>query len=176
MILSVTKWCRKLARDHCSEVGRMGRRFEVEDLESEAFLAATEAAQYWHESRGVQFITFASAWIRTHLIAVTDPRLTPQGAGIEFPERIESREDGPEEIEDAKPCEVSRRLLGNLPEPTRTIVQLSVFSRLSPGRIAMQLGIPLKDIRLHLRNAGDRLKKASAAGDGVDQMIAMASV
>jgi DNA-directed RNA polymerase specialized sigma24 family protein len=42
------------------------------------------------------------------------------------------------------------------------VVRLSVFDRLTPGRIAVQLDMPLKDVRLHLRNASHKLGKAAA--------------
>jgi RNA polymerase sigma factor (sigma-70 family) len=162
LVIKVIPWCRKLARDHADELSRKGRRVEVEEVESEAFLAATDAAQYYDPRRvAAEFITFVRPWVQNHLTAVTDPRYQVQAVAIEFPERIADRDDWPAEAEPDGPDADQETQLRNLPEPTRTIVRLSVFDRLPPGRIAAQLGIALKDVRLHLRNAVGRLNRAA---------------
>jgi hypothetical protein len=87
LVVGVLNWCRKLARDFARDLRtRTGRVVDVEDMEGEAFVAATEAAQYWHASRGVAFTTFVRPWVQTHLIAVTDQRYTVPMAGMEFPD------------------------------------------------------------------------------------------
>jgi DNA-directed RNA polymerase specialized sigma24 family protein len=174
LVLGVLSWCRRLARDFAGELRRKGRAVEVDDMEGEAFLAAAEAAQYYDPRRGVAFTTFVRPWVQTHLIAVTDPRYTVAAAAMEFPERVTSREDGPEEIERPGPDADARRVLGNLAEPARSVVRLSVFDGLTPGRIAVRLDMPLKDVRLHLRNAAARLGKVRETDDAVADMIAAA--
>jgi RNA polymerase sigma factor (sigma-70 family) len=172
LVVAVIPWCRKLAREHADHIRRTGRRVETEDLEAEAFVAASEAAQYFDPRRGCQFTTFVKPWVQTHLIAKTDLRYQVEAAGMEYPDRQPDRADGPEEIEPAGPTAAELRILGNLPEPTRTVVRLSVFDRLSPGRIADQLGMALKDVRLHLRNAAGRLGKVADGDNAVGAMLA----
>lgn len=174
LVIGVVAWCRRLARDFAAELPRRGgRRAEVEDLEAEAFVAAAEAAAYFDPRRGVQFTTFVKPWVQTHLIAITDPRYKVEAGGMEFPERVAAREDGPTEIEADEPDADARRMLAGLPEPTRSIVRLAVFDRLTPGRIAVQLDMPLKDVRLHLRNATDKLGRGARNDDAVGLMLAL---
>lgn len=174
LVVGVVPWCRKLARQFVAAVrGKSGRKLDVEDMEAEAFLAAAEAARFFDTRRGIAFTTYVRAWVDTHLIAVTDPRYEVAAAAMEFPDRVSARDDGPEEIETPGPDADARRLLGNLNEPARTVVRLVVFDRLTVGRVAVQLDMPLKDVRLHLRNAADRLAKARGTDDAVAAMIAM---
>ena len=170
LIAKYLRWFRKLARAQAKRLASQGRPAEVEDVEGEAFLAASEAAQFYRPEIGVQFGTFATAWIARHFARTYDARLAVPAVGLEFPDRQVAREDGPEEAADPEPDEEGRRLLNNLPEPTRTIVRLSVFARLSPGRIADQLGMSLKDVRLELRNAAAKLGRAVAVGEAMDCM------
>jgi RNA polymerase sigma factor (sigma-70 family) len=174
LVESVIGWCRKLARDFAAARRLAGQRLEVDDIESEAFVAAAEAACYFDPRRGIQFTTYVRAWVDRHLIAVADPRYRIEAAAMEFPERVASRDDGPEEIDPPGPDADARRILGSLAEPARTIVRLSVFDRLSPGRIAAQLGMPLKDVRLHLRNSAAKLNHGSSNDAGFAAMMAAA--
>jgi RNA polymerase sigma factor (sigma-70 family) len=194
LVLSVVDWCRKLANAHYKTLRESVRAaLDVDDLHSEAFVAATEAAEYFDPRRGIQFTTFSAAYIRTHLTGIADPRHALAARSVEsaeeFPDRAGEGEDPAalaEEAEEAAligTCErwnkseeevrqIWRRLLSNLPEPTREIVRLLVFERQPASRIAMRLGMKAKDVRLHLRNAAKRLTKAEATGAAADVLCA----
>jgi DNA-directed RNA polymerase specialized sigma24 family protein len=194
LVVGVIDWCRKLAHQHARKLRSKGRTPDTDNLEGEAFLAATEAAQYFDERRGVRFTTFAGAWVRTHLMSVTDDRLDVAAAPLDEPAWVEMRADGgdpavlAEEAEEgqflraveawgeseAEVPEIWRRLLGNLAGTAREAVRLLVFERLPASRIAQQLGMEVKDVRLVLRNAAARLSKARAAGDAFDRMLTAA--
>jgi DNA-directed RNA polymerase specialized sigma24 family protein len=185
LVEKVIPWCRRLARDHATAIRlATGRRLEIDDLEGEAFVAAAEAAIYYDPRRGVGFTTYVRPWVQTHLTQKTDPRYTVQAAGMEFPERVADRDDGPAEVEADTPDADEARLLGNLQEPARTIVRLCVFEGLSPAQVAIQAaGMPYydhgvrrvieadKDVKLIMRNAAAKLARGVATGDAVDAMI-----
>jgi RNA polymerase sigma factor (sigma-70 family) len=172
LVLGVLDWCRRLARDHAETLAQCGRRPEADDLIQEAFLAATEAARYYHADRGTRFTTFVKPWVQIHLTAVTDRRLVVPMGAMEHPESVKDRDDGPEAIEPDEPDAGERRLLGNLPEPCRTIVRLSVFDGLGPDRIAAQLGLAVKDVKLMMRNGAARLGRALDSDGDFDGMAA----
>jgi RNA polymerase sigma factor (sigma-70 family) len=171
LVTGYLAWFRKLARQHTDKLRRRGWQLDVEDVEGEAFLAASEASMYYRAELGVKFGTFATAWIGKHFTRLYDVRLTVPTVGLEFPDRQEARGESEDIPADPEPDAEQRRFLGNLPEPTRSIVRLSVFSRLSPDQIAEQLGMPVKDVKLEQRNAAAKLGRAVGVGEAVDGMI-----
>ena len=165
LVEMVIPWCKKLASDHYRKISSDRKRFDEDELQSEAFVAACNAAKYYDEKRGVAFTTYVRQWVTTHLTSYTSPtrpinQTTLASVGIESPESVldhDRDEDDTICFEPVKPDVDQSRLLGYLPENTREIARLCVFEKLSPDRIALQLNIPVKDVKLHMRNAFAKL-------------------
>lgn len=171
LVAGCEKWCRKLARDHAAEQGRIGRRCDVEELEGEAFLACCESAKYFDVNAGFKFITFSGTWVRTHLMAYSDPRKSVPTVGLENECFITNRDDGETEPITFEPANEAARYLENFAGVTRDVVQLSVCGQLTPDQIAVQLGMKVKDVHLHIRNALARLTRASKSDAAAKRMI-----
>lgn len=157
LTLSCQSLCRKIAREHVAKMAQHGRREEVDDCESEAFLACVEASQYYDPTCGVKFTTYSAQWIRTALLAWSNKQATQLAGGMEYPDLVADREvEIPDDIEveiDAR----QRVLLAQLTEPDRTIVLLTHFAKQSPDRVATRLNLDVKDVKLRMRNAAGKL-------------------
>lgn len=158
LVESCLPWCKKLAREHAKSINLADRHFDIEDLESEAYVACVHASQFYRPDRGTKFITMASAWIRTHLRSVTDSRRVVVPGRMSQPELVEEQDcDG--DAEAYSPNEAEERMLRTLDEPARTVVRLIVFDGLRPEQVAAQLGMEVKDVKLVMRNSAEKLGK-----------------
>jgi len=148
--------CKKVARTFARTIPGA----DVEDLEGEAALACVEAARFWQPEGSAKFSTFAQSYMEKRLKGLAaDQR---QSAALVRPEDWDpiarDADEAPEE-ENAGPTDDDRELLAKLDEPARTAVRLVVFERTAPDRAAEQLGMPVKDLKLVLRNAAKVLEK-----------------
>jgi DNA-directed RNA polymerase specialized sigma24 family protein len=180
LVEGVVGWCNRLAGKFLAEQRTKGRPLDIDldDLRSEAYVAACEAAEFYHPSSGFQFTTFVRPWVWARFLAVADQRRTFRAAAMEFPERVPDREATDGEAEVDEPSEDQRRLMAKLPPFSRELVRLHVFERVSIGALATRFDLDLKDIRLALRTAaeliGQTKTKGAEADAGIDRMLAAA--
>lgn len=156
LVLSHEKLCRQLANKTRRKFAGNQATMSIEDLTSEAFLACVEASQYFDPNRGSKFITFATQWIQRHLSGVLTKGLA--GAVVNLPGDFDQPdksiiEDEKNECVPHEPDEETRILLGNLNEQQRAVVSGIVIDRLLPEQVAELLNIPVKDVKIIIRNA-----------------------
>lgn len=156
LVEGVMAWCRKQARDAAKAASLAGRSIDVEDLESEAFIAAVCASKVYDPTTKNKFLTVAAAWVKTHLRMILDPRRTVRPGQIGAPELVTARDDG-DEAEPYDPNKAELRTLRSIKEPARSIVRMVIFGDLTPDQVAVQLGMEVKDVKLHLRNAAESM-------------------
>jgi RNA polymerase sigma factor (sigma-70 family) len=165
-------WLRKLAGQHARQVRAAGDHCEREELESEAFVAAVEAAKFYDPDLGIRFVTYVSPWVRTALIRFTDPRAADKAGPMEFPDSVGDREDGPTEFDPRDTTPFEAGLLRNLSPVNAQIVRLFAVDGLAPSRIAEQLDMTPKDVRLELANAARKIAEAVRRGESIDAAAA----
>lgn len=157
LVESCSRTCAKEAR----AAAKANPAHEFEDLEQEALLACVEAAQRWSPAAGTKFNTYATACIRRHLANVTTRH---RGEGVVHIEGwdavVQPDREGDEEADELKPLtDAQAEALARLGEPAVTVVTLLVVNKLTPDQVAMQLGRPVKDIKLIARNAAKALPR-----------------
>ena len=177
---SVVNLAKKITREHLSAHGLHTDR---EDAEGEAMLACVEASIYFDPHSGVGFTTYAAAWIRRALANWTVANSAQLARGMECPETIVDRASEADDeivIPDDVEVEIDARqmlLLKQLTGVARDIVLLSVFAGQSPERIAVRLGMEVKDVKLVMRNSAGQLAgfMATYADDAAHSMFATAA-
>lgn len=164
LVESCMNLCRKLARQAVADVVNA----DIADLEGEAFLACCQAAKaYRPDGVGVEFCaesaakfaTFAHPYITKRLRGLSQDQR--RLAAMARPEKWEivPESEAVDSEEPIEPDDEARELLAKIPEPSRTAARLVVFERRSPDQVAEQLGIPVKDVKLVLRNAAKELQR-----------------
>lgn len=159
-VRGVLPLCKKLAADHARRVAALrGRRFDPEELESEALVAVSEAAVYWNPAAGAKFSTYAHGWATKALMAATDERASPdvRCGDLSFvaaaPAGADPYDGGDGRPRGRTPNEEQAWLLNTLPEPAREVVRLVAFDGLTPDQAAERVGRAVKDVKLILRNS-----------------------
>lgn len=186
LVVSVIPWCKKAAREQVQALERIGRAADFEELESEAYVAACQAAEFYREGKGATFLSYARTWIANRFREATDTRRTVQAGHLACPEIVPepelAAEDGPDTY---TPTADEERMLRVLDEPARTIVRMVVFEGLSPDQVALQMaGQPyyvkvkgrtvkrtvgeVKDVKLIIRNSVEALGKYMKAEDAAN--------
>lgn len=132
-----------------------------EDLEQEALLACVLASRRWSPTMGAKFNTFATSCIKRHLKNVVTNHRGEGVVRIEGWDAVPQPDrEGVEEEDEVEPLsEEQEQALRRLGEPAFTVVTLLVVHKLSPEQVAVQLDLPLKDVKLIARNAGKTLPK-----------------
>lgn len=158
LVLSMQSRCRAEAVLFARAIGRPN---EIADFESVALLAVVSAARYYDPTRGAEFASYATSWIRR--------TFRREASRIEQANEIESwdaiaggaddvDEGGPDrEASDRQPNGEQRILLSKLSPKIREVVSLCVFYCLTPDQISERLSMPLKDVKLAIRNAGETI-------------------
>jgi DNA-directed RNA polymerase specialized sigma24 family protein len=129
-----------------------GQRHEQDEWEASAITYGVEALGKWQPGRGVKFATFATAYARQSLIR---QHAKPRAIATQGLADCEGRsQDSPAETRNLRrPTREQARLLRALKEPARSYVRLVRFGGLSPAQVADQCRVPVKDVKLVLRNA-----------------------
>ncbi len=162
LVESCLNLCRKVAR----QAAARSPGEDIDDLEGEAMLACVEAAKRWHPPEdgkpGAKFSTFAQAYMQKRLNGLVADRRQELAAmrGANWDLIADRGEDFADDSVAYAPNENERELLSKITEPAREAVRLVVFEGLPPDRVADQLGMSVKDVKLILRNAGKALTKA----------------
>lgn len=167
LVVSCLPWCKRLAIQAAGGYAAVGVHVDVDDLESEAHLAATNASRFYDEARGVRFITYATNWIKTSFKAFVDGLGGLSSANTSAPDLI-PQGVAEDESEPYEPNDSESQILRVLDEPDRSIVRLVVFGDLRPEQVAVQLGIPVKDVKLRIRNAVAKVQDWQARADDVE--------
>jgi hypothetical protein len=177
----VALW-KRVARDTADRVLTLrGRRFERDNLVGDAMLAAVEASRYFDPANGTRFSTYAMAYLKNAMRAVTDERDKPDvrlALDRELPRRGRSREGQtaaggvadrwehkPDDLRHADFLTDDMRAALDLLDPVRGSVGgggpsasrravVLVIEGHDPPAVAVQLDLSRKDVRLVLRNAG----------------------
>lgn len=162
LVESCLNLCRKVAR----QAAARSPGEDIDDLEGEAMLACVEAAKRWHPPApgqpAAKFSTFAQAYMQKRLKGLVADRRQELAAlrGANWDLIADRGEDFADDSATYAPNENERELLSKLTEPAREAVRLVVFEGLPPDRVADQLGMSVKDVKLILRNASKALTKA----------------
>lgn len=156
LVLSCERMCIGIAR----KAVHGARGLDVDDLTQEAMVSCVEASKRWDPTRGVKFSSYAHKCIARDVNKIVvahrskgevqsedwDGFVDPQTAdGPTTP----GREFTPEQL----------AAIDRLPETARLVVRLVLDDGLSPARIADQVGLGIKDVKLVLRNAAAQLRK-----------------
>ena len=159
VILSLTK----LFRHHGRRIaGKYGRINEIEDFENSAIAYGCEALNKYDASRGAKFATFSRSYIER---ALRRDHFNQLGHCSETRDQfeIESAEsEDPAMIDEAL---IEERELLSLHENTRRVVELSLAGKRT-WQIAIQLGMPGKEVAFHIRQATKLIEKRRAAMSG----------
>ena len=170
LVESVIPLCRNFAAKTWGQIeGFAGARMTLEDLEADCYVAATQAAEKFDPARGFQFTTACTAYLMRSVRASIQTAFGHRVA-LEFDDaRNSAGEQVPFEESDILPPNAEESLLlANLSGIPKEVVRLTVFEELQPEQVAQQIGIPVKDVRLimrnsvkHLQGVKDRQKGAS---------------
>lgn len=153
LVLSVQHLARGEAIRHGHHINRTN---EIDDLTSIALVGIVEASKTFQEERGTKFSTWATAWMRRCLIR--ESAKLESAIDLESWDHIaDDAEESTGEIDTRTPNAEQALLLSTLPESSREIVRLAVFERMAPDQIAAFLHLPVKDVKLQIRNAGQSL-------------------
>lgn len=172
LVLSCESLCRKLAQKAVPYDDNTSRRSQkIEDMTSEAFLACVEAAKYFeppspgNPSKAAKFSTVATNYITKKLKRIQeDERKAAQcGTGANWDLVPEENDEEDYKLVVDEPGSNDLKILGSLAEPARSVVRLMVFEKVPPDRVATQLGMETKDVKLIVRNSIRALAKAKAA-------------
>lgn len=171
LVLRCERLCASLARGALGGVPGL----DADDLTQEALLVFTEAAAKWSPRLGVKFSSYVTTGVRRHLDKLV---ITHRSRGEVSPESwdtVPGREEvGDEEQAAAEGYTATQaEAVARLTEPMRTAVRLVLDERLSPDRIAVQLNLSTKDVKLLLRNAAHQLRRdlASLGRPGLFELV-----
>lgn len=159
LAVSVVNLAKKIVRE---SLASQGANIDREDAEGEAFLACVESAKYYDPDSGIAFSTYAAAWIRRSLSGWLAAQAAQLARGMECPEVIVDKNSEGEEVVIPGDVEVEidakqMLLLKQLAGIDRDIAILVVFAGHSPERVAVRLGIDVKDVKLRMRNIAGQL-------------------
>lgn len=168
--------CRKLARQAVPDA----RGAEVEDLESEAYIACCKAAKVFDPAGTAKFSTYATGYIRKRLkeLAADQREQARLARGIDWglvPGRPEADPDeaGDAAPEPAGPADADLLFLNHLgSDEARQCVALVLWGGVSPAQVAVQIGRDVKDVLLILRNAAKTLSRAKVRDSRYADMLA----
>jgi DNA-directed RNA polymerase specialized sigma24 family protein len=135
---------------------------DVANLEGEALLACVEAARFWEPEGAAKFATFAQAYVQKRLRGMAADQKKEAAALRQANWDLIPDELDDDETEITEPTEEQEAILGALAEPMRTAVRQIVFEGLTPARVAAQMGVEVKDLKLSIRNAATALRRAKA--------------
>ncbi len=161
LVLSCERLCASLARKAVGTVPGI----EVDDLTQEALLVCVEAAAKWSPRLGVKFSSYVTTGITRHMGKLVVGHRSRGTVQVETWDDLSAVQAVAEEEQEAEPEEFTpeqAEAIGRLAEPMQTVVRLVLVGRLSPDRIAAQLGSTVKDVKLMLRNAAAQLRRSLA--------------
>ena len=145
---------------------RLTRRPGVaEEVTQDAFMALWRKAGMFDPARG-SLSTWLLTFVRHRAIDSlrSDAR---RGASVELEsaaERLEASERTDDEVADREQSRNARRLVTELPQEQRQVIELAYFGGLTQGEIAARVGIPLGTVKGRSRLALEKLRR-SVTGD-----------
>lgn len=136
-------------------------RFEAEDMTQETFLRARERLALFDEARAF------APWIRRVAANVCLNHLEAQKRTAPLDEDRDAGENTrPEaQVEVREQSERIRSVLASLPARYRVVIELRHYQELSYEEIAIELHIPLSDVKSHLFRARKLLAEKLHASD-----------
>jgi RNA polymerase sigma factor (sigma-70 family) len=185
LVESCIHWCRKAARARSNYLRKLGQSVDAEALESEAYIACCQAAEFWRDSQGATFLTYARHWINNRLRAVTDARKMIVPGNMLAPELVpdSSTEDGyiPSDGRPNRRTQTAedKQRMATLTDEERAIVLAIAFDGLRPEQVAEQMGRPVRVVKLIMRNAVEAMndhqtkRDAQPAQRAVDCLAAL---
>ena len=136
-------------------------RAEAEDLAQETFIRAHERLSTFDAERPF------GPWIRRVAANVCLNRLSSQKITAELSEEREAdTSQKPEAVQEARErSDQIRDALASLPPHYRIVIELRHYQEMSYDEIAMELNIPLSDVKSHLFRARKLLAEKLHASD-----------
>lgn len=154
LVLSCEGLYKSLAWEAAKAAGLL---HELDDLVMDAALACVEASRAWEPGTSAKFSTYATTRIKRHLIkCVEDAK--PGATAVRFANWDHVEDEAPADADGAvRLTPEEQTLLGRIDHADREAVRLVVCEGLTPDRVAEQLGVEVKDVKLRLRNAAKKL-------------------
>ena len=160
LAVSCLPMCRALARQMCPpDDSRQRREHRIDDIASEAALACWEVALTFDPAGPAKFSTVAYSYISKRLRNIIDEqRLAAQHAtgadmGLIVQGVGDDADDDHDDDDAVSLTDDERDLMQRLPIHARRVVALVAFGGFTPEQAATQLGLPVKDVKLVIRNA-----------------------
>lgn len=154
LVASCDRTCKNEARKAAMQSGR----HEFDDLLQEAYIACIGASKRWLPGFGVQFNTYATKCVRRHLTNLISHGHTDD-VRVEDWDTVNRQQADPQPPRALTPDE--ERIIGELKPDAVRIITLVVADRLTPEQVAEQIGRPVKDVKLVIRNAAPKLLAAA---------------
>lgn len=153
----------RLFRHHGRRIAeKYNKKSEVEDFENSAIAYGCEALTKFDASRGAKFATFSRSYIER---ALRRDHFNQLGHCSETRDHFEIESGQSEDHATIDEGGIEERELLSLHENTRRVVELSLAGKRS-WQIAIQLGMPGKEVAFHIRQATKLIEKRRAAMSG----------
>lgn len=173
LVESVIPLCRDFAAKTWQQIESFaGSRLGLEDLESDCYVSAVQAAEKFDPARGYRFTTACTAYLIRGVRATIQEAFGHRVTLVFDDNRNSAGEQEPFEETDILPPNAEESLLlANLTGINREVVRLAVFEELQPEQVAQQVGIPVKDVRLIMRNSAKHLQGVKARQKGANLFV-----
>lgn len=155
LVASCDRTCKSEARKAALQ---SSGRHEFDDLLQEAYIACIGASKRWLPDVGVQFNSYATACVHRHLKNLISHGRTDD-VRVEDWDTVNRQHADPLAPRALTPDE--ERIIAELKPEAVRIVTLIVAEKLTPEQVAEQIGRPVKDVKLIIRNATPKLLAAA---------------